>query len=252
MNKDRSAKDLLKIINKALDKQGISARQASILATGMPDLVRNLRRGRVPSVERFRALCDVLNLEFYVGPMRSQRSASPDTPNKDEAMTSLLQEIISRLPPRRTQRKTAEPIASYKISKSGSVYQIPVFETGATMSKASISEDKHIVGYMSFQKSWFDEYGFNPQHCAVMQVRDNSMEPTIANHSIVLVDRSRCRRQEGRIYAIRIGNNLVIKRLVKNKDKWQLVSDHPKLRSDAFPIAAKIIGEVKWMARTFE
>ena len=36
-------------------------------AVGTPELIRDMRRGRVPSVERFRALCDVLGLEFYVG-----------------------------------------------------------------------------------------------------------------------------------------------------------------------------------------
>ena len=53
MNKRISSADLLKIIDRALDEQGISARQASILATGTPELIRNMRRGRVPSVERF-------------------------------------------------------------------------------------------------------------------------------------------------------------------------------------------------------
>ena len=40
-------------------------------AVGTPELIRDMRRGRVPSVERFRSLCEVLGLEFYVGPPRS-------------------------------------------------------------------------------------------------------------------------------------------------------------------------------------
>ena len=40
-------------------------------AVGTPELIRDMCRGRVPSVERFRALCEVLDLEFYVGPPRS-------------------------------------------------------------------------------------------------------------------------------------------------------------------------------------
>ena len=42
-------------------------------AVGTPELIRDMRRGRVPSVERFRALCEVLDLEFYVGPHRDER-----------------------------------------------------------------------------------------------------------------------------------------------------------------------------------
>ena len=39
-------------------------------AIGNPEMVRGMRRGRPPSVDRLRALCEVLDLEFYVGPRR--------------------------------------------------------------------------------------------------------------------------------------------------------------------------------------
>ena len=64
-------RDLLDEIERAVRARGWSARQASMRAVGTPELIRDMRRGRVPSVERFRALCEVLDLEFYVGPPRS-------------------------------------------------------------------------------------------------------------------------------------------------------------------------------------
>ena len=39
-------------------------------AVGTPELIHDMRRGRVPSVERFQKLCRALELEFYVGPPR--------------------------------------------------------------------------------------------------------------------------------------------------------------------------------------
>ena len=63
-------RDLLSTIEQAVRARGWSARQASVEAVGSPELISNMRRGRVPSVERFRALCKVLDLEFYVGPYR--------------------------------------------------------------------------------------------------------------------------------------------------------------------------------------
>ena len=62
--------DLLNEIEHALRAHGWSARQASLAAVGTPELIRDMRRGRVPSVERVRALCAVLDLEFYIGPLR--------------------------------------------------------------------------------------------------------------------------------------------------------------------------------------
>jgi len=65
--------DLLREIERAVKARGWSARQASLMAAGTPELIREMRRGRVPSVERFRSLCQVLGLEFYVGSPRAER-----------------------------------------------------------------------------------------------------------------------------------------------------------------------------------
>ena len=47
---------------------------ASRKAVGNPYLIRNMRRGGWPSVENLQALCQVLGLEFYIGPPRTRRS----------------------------------------------------------------------------------------------------------------------------------------------------------------------------------
>ena len=66
--------DLVAAINAALRKRGWSARHASVEAVGNEEFIRNLRRGSAPAIDRFRALCDVLDLEFYVGPRRQYAS----------------------------------------------------------------------------------------------------------------------------------------------------------------------------------
>ena len=251
MSKRISNADLLKIIDRALNEQGISARQASILATGTPELIRNMRRGRVPSVERFCALCDVLNLEFYVGPKYSQKSPSVRAVSERQTIPGMLEEIISRLPPRKTLKQTSKHGKSYEDSKSANVYRIPVIETDTTINDISTNNKKRAVGYISFQESWFNGQGLNPEYCLIVQILDHSMEPTIANHSMVLVDLSRYRRLQERIYAIRIGGSLIVRRLTKIKDKWQIISDHSKSKPVPFPSSAEIIGEVRWMAKTF-
>ena len=62
--------DLLDLVNAALRERRWSARRASIEAVGNDQLIRNMRRGQVPSVEKFRRLCEVLGLEFYAGKPR--------------------------------------------------------------------------------------------------------------------------------------------------------------------------------------
>ena len=77
--------DLTTTINRALRARGCSARQASLEA-GSPELIRNIRRGRMPSVERLQLLCEVLELEFYIGPARE--AGAIDERRLREAVTS--------------------------------------------------------------------------------------------------------------------------------------------------------------------
>ena len=62
--------DLIEEVNRALHARGWSAQYASRQLGGSPEFIRNLRRGNVGSIEKFRTLCEVLDLEFYVGPRR--------------------------------------------------------------------------------------------------------------------------------------------------------------------------------------
>ena len=67
---DPGMEDLIEEVNRALRARGWSARHASRQIGGSPEFIRNLRRGYVSSLEKFRTLCEVLELEFYVGPRR--------------------------------------------------------------------------------------------------------------------------------------------------------------------------------------
>lgn len=81
--------DLLETIERALKAQGVSARQVSLEAAGTPGVVRMMRQGHAPSVERVRALCRVLGLEFYVGPPREgDVQGGPITPRPLTSFTS--------------------------------------------------------------------------------------------------------------------------------------------------------------------
>ena len=71
-------RELLELIDEVLAERGWSARQASIEAVGTPNLIMNMRRGRVPSIERLRSLCEVLGLEYYVGRPRTIPGAEFD------------------------------------------------------------------------------------------------------------------------------------------------------------------------------
>ena len=79
--------DLIEEINRALRARGWSAQHASRQVGGGPEFVRNLRRGHIGTIEKFRTLCEVLGLEFYVGPPREPGTI--DERRLEEAIATL-------------------------------------------------------------------------------------------------------------------------------------------------------------------
>ena len=61
------------VIDAAVDASGLSAREASVRA-GSPYLIRDIRRGHVPSVDRLNRLCRVLGLELTVAPRTTAKT----------------------------------------------------------------------------------------------------------------------------------------------------------------------------------
>lgn len=58
----------------AVGTSGYSDRKLSMLATGSPDTIRNLRRGAAPRADTLEALCEVLGLDFRIGPRGAEPS----------------------------------------------------------------------------------------------------------------------------------------------------------------------------------
>lgn len=79
--------DLINEVNRALRARGWSAQYASRRLGGSPEFIRNLRRGYVTSIEKFRNLCEILDLEFYVGPKRE--SAAVDERRLEQTVLTL-------------------------------------------------------------------------------------------------------------------------------------------------------------------
>lgn len=63
---------ILASVEAALRARGISARRASLDVVGHDGLIRDIRAGRLPGVDRLAALFDYLGIEFRIGPPPSQ------------------------------------------------------------------------------------------------------------------------------------------------------------------------------------
>ena len=110
--------------------------------------------------------------------------------------------------------------------------------------------DETVKTYAYFRSEWLFRKGLAADRCNIIGVAGESMEPTLPDGCVILVDRNRTKRYRGHIFVVRTEDGLVVKRAGKDEGGgWQLVSDRPEWKPQPWPYGAEVIGEVKWMAR---
>ena len=112
-----------------------------------------------------------------------------------------------------------------------------------------------IRGVMAFKSAWLRANNLNQKHLDVIYANGHSMEPTINDGDVLLVDESRVEPKDGQIFAMQSeSKGTIVKRLVKSDfEGWIIRSDNPdKARygdetlRDGEINEVRIIGRVVW------
>lgn len=105
---------------------------------------------------------------------------------------------------------------------------------------------------LMFQADWLrKELGADPSALLLVSSRDDSMEPTISQGDLLLVDMSQ-KVSNDALYAILFNNMLMVKRiqlLLHDKMHLQIISDNPAYKTQILPAdtdAIQIVGRVVW------
>jgi phage repressor protein C with HTH and peptisase S24 domain len=108
-----------------------------------------------------------------------------------------------------------------------------------------------IVGTLKFRRDFLRSVGASPTHAAIVDVDGHSMEPTLPDGAVVMVNTNNRERADRRLYAIRVGDELFVKRLVRHGDQWIARSDNED--RELYPDIdlqredVEIIGRAVWM-----
>ncbi|WP_323041541.1 LexA family transcriptional regulator [Gemmobacter sp.] len=102
---------------------------------------------------------------------------------------------------------------------------------------------------VAFEKHWLTEIGVQTASAVILPAQGDSMEPTIANGSPMLVDTSKTEIQNGFIYVIAVENDLLVKRVRRRLDgRIDLISDNRAYDTETLDAAAlqqlRVIGRV--------
>ncbi len=126
---------------------------------------------------------------------------------------------------------------------------VPVRRLRTAAGSGALDLDEDVKAYAYFRQEWLSRQGLVAERCSIISVMGESMEPTLPEDCVILVDHNRKRRLNGHIFVVRKSDGLVVKRARKDDSgNWLLVSDHPAWEAEPWG-EVEVIGEVKWMAR---
>ena len=126
---------------------------------------------------------------------------------------------------------------------------IPQLTVSGGAGPGTLVEDERVKQWLGFRSDWLRDRGLEPTKCSVISVYGDSMEPTIHDGAVILVDRLSTRRKPGSIYAVRLDDELVVKRAEKIDTRWVLVSENSAYPPRGWPKDAPVVGKVVWTAR---
>ena len=122
--------------------------------------------------------------------------------------------------------------------------------TGIAAGAGANPDEERVLGSLAFRDDWLRRHGLNPKRCRVIEVVGHSMEPTLQHRAVILVDFQRTVRRHNKIFAVRTEEGPVVKRLQRDEDGWQLVSDNKAYKPVLWPRDAQVLGQVMWTGRT--
>lgn len=133
---------------------------------------------------------------------------------------------------------------------------VQVREYGAQLSAGpgTISGPVEVVGEFAFRSSWLRQLTSSPGECYLVRVKGDSMQPTIPDGAVVLIDqqqRDPRQRRKG-IFALRIEDEVLVKRLELVDDTLLVESDNPDYSTRLVPRPKSpqvdILGKVIWQS----
>lgn len=132
---------------------------------------------------------------------------------------------------------------------------IPQYTVKGAAGRGHLNEHVEVKGGLVFKRDWLSRMGLKEKNLKVIYTHGQSMEPTLADGDVLLVDESQTDPLNSRIYAIlRPDGELIIKRLVRTMTNgWVIRSDNQDKRNYPDEIASdteighlQIEGRIVW------
>lgn len=133
--------------------------------------------------------------------------------------------------------------------------QIPRYEVAASAGGGTMIHSEQIVDHLSFKSDWVrNALGIPVSALALINVTGDSMEPTLSEGDLILIDMSHRGVKDNAVYVLQLNGTLLVKRIQHKLDGSVIVkSDNaiyePELVGSEAVDFLNIIGRVVWCGR---
>lgn len=139
-----------------------------------------------------------------------------------------------------------------RLQKMGTLMRLPLYQQGAA-ARVPEGQDPRQLRALAFCRRWLAINGLEAAQLAALQVRGNSMEPTISNGDTLLVDLGQRDIVDGDIYVIDDAQATLIRRVqLQIAGKLRLICDNPSYPTTELPAGSvTVVGRVVWRGSLF-
>lgn len=110
--------------------------------------------------------------------------------------------------------------------------QIPMVElrlqAGVTGFQTEL--DQREGGTLGMRRSWIERTGLNPESLIAIHVKGDSMEPSLYEDDVVVLNTADRKPADGAVFAVNYEGEAVVKRFSRDAGDWWLTSDNPDQR----------------------
>lgn len=132
---------------------------------------------------------------------------------------------------------------------------IALHDVQAAAGAGRLNWDEQVISSIAFPTPWLQANGISPGMASLIYVDGTSMEPTLLDGSVVMINHNRTTIRSRRMYAFTQNGDLRVKRLeTLSSGELLVLSDNPNFPSEIIRedngYDFRVIGEVVWTAST--
>ena len=240
--------------------------------TGIPvGQLRSLVQGRAARYTTLASIASVMGLQLYVGPAQRANSAGPADPGLPPEITRALHlpsdasvadavGMIDRDVMASRLREGMNVVQELTDRAAAAAELIPRLADGASSKIRMVPFAREVrcradTGEVEFEESTELSIAVaqkvlpswtRTDRLTCVRVVGHSMQPTVRDGDLVVLDQDRPAPLDAQLFVVRTGTGVVVRRLRRVADRWNLTCDNPAHPAGAMAEGDRIVGRVAW------